>query len=65
MSETFASYSGSLIDSMHLLVALASVEGSYAYEILSRLGFGEQTAKSYLISLSGGLQQPTLPSPMY
>jgi len=65
LSETFASYSGTLIDSMHLLVALASVEGSYSYEILSRLGFDEQTAKSYLINFSGAVQQPTLPSPMF
>lgn len=65
LSETFASYSGSLIDSMHLLVALASVRGSYSYEILSRLNFTEETAKSYLVNLSGVTQQPALPSPMY
>lgn len=49
VSETFASYSGGVIDSLHLLVALASVKDTYAQEILFRLGFTEETAKSYLI----------------
>lgn len=65
LSETFASYSGNLIDSIHLVVALASVKGSYSYEILSRLNFTEEIAKSYLINITETTQQSALPSPMY
>lgn len=65
LAETFASHTGSLIDSMHILVALASVENSYSYEILTRLGFNAEVAQSYLISVTGQPQQPALPSPMF
>ena len=65
IAETFASYTGSLIDSMHLLIALACYEKSYAYEILSRLGFSKEVAKSYLISSVNATTQSAMPSPMY
>lgn len=65
LAETFASHTGSLIDSMHLLIALASVEHSYSYEILNRLGFTAEIAKSYLISVLNQPPQPALPGPMY
>ncbi len=64
LAETFASHTGSLIDSMHVLVALASIENSYSYEILTRLGFTSEVAQSYLISVMSQPQQPALPSPM-
>lgn len=65
LAETFASQSGSLIDSVHLLAALAGVKDSYGGEILSRLGFTEEIARSYLISVSSQPLQPSLPSPIY
>lgn len=65
LAETFASHSGSLIDSMHILIALACVENSYAYEILNRLGFTEEVAKSYLISVLSQPPQPAMPGPMH
>ena len=49
LAETFASQSGSAIESYHLLAALANVENCYAQEILSRLGFNAEIANSYLI----------------
>ncbi len=49
LSETFALYSDGCIDSMHLLIALVSVEGSFSREILVRLGFNENIASSYLV----------------
>ena len=65
LAETFASHSGSSIDSLHILMALACTERCYAYEILSRLGFTEEIAKSYLIKVFGNPQTPALPGPMY
>lgn len=49
LAETFASQSGSAIESYHLLAALTNVENCYAQEILSRLGFNAEIANSYLI----------------
>jgi ATP-dependent Clp protease ATP-binding subunit ClpC len=51
LAETFSFRSGGMVNSTHLLVALASYEHSYAYEILSRLGFNTQIANSYLVSV--------------
>ena len=65
LAETFASHSGSSIDSLHILMALACTERCYAYEILSRLGFTEEIAKSYLIKVFGNPQTPALPGHMY
>ena len=65
LAETFASHSGSSIDSLHILMALACTERCYAYEILSRLGFTEEIAKSYLIKVFGNPQTPALPGPIY
>ena len=65
LAETFASHSGSSIDSLHILMALACTERCYAYEILFRLGFTEEIAKSYLIKVFGNPQTPALPGPMY
>lgn len=49
LSETFASFTGGIVDSLHLLIALAATEGTYAQEILTRFGFTADVAKSYLI----------------
>lgn len=51
LAETFSFRSGGNVTSTHILVALANYEHSYAYEILSRLGFSAQIANSYLVSV--------------
>ncbi|NLL56573.1 MAG: ATP-dependent Clp protease ATP-binding subunit [Clostridiales bacterium] len=51
LAETFSFRSGGIMNSTHLLVALANLEHSYAYEILTRLGFNAQIANSYLVSV--------------
>ncbi|HKL74420.1 MAG TPA: ATP-dependent Clp protease ATP-binding subunit [Clostridia bacterium] len=51
LAETFSFRSGGMVNSTHILVALASYEHSYAYEILSRLGFTAKIANSYLVSV--------------
>lgn len=51
LAETFSFRSGGMVNSTHILVALANYEHSYAYEILFRLGFTPQIANSYLVSV--------------
>ena len=60
LSETFASFTGGVVDSLHLLIALATVKGTYAQEILTRFGFTEEVAKSYLIKTDQTPQPATM-----
>lgn len=51
LAETYASQSGSLIESVHILAALTHTENSFGAEILRRLGFTEAIAESYLLTV--------------
>ena len=48
-AKRLASFSGNIIDSIHLLIGLISVKDCLAYEILVRLGLNSEILHSYLI----------------
>ena len=65
LAKTFALRAGTELDSMHVLIALASVKHTYAYEILSRLGFDEEIAQSYIINIYSVFDNELCVNPLF
>ena len=62
-AESFALYSGNIIESIHILIGITKVSEGYGAQILSRLGFNTTNAESYLIKSSFASSNSVLVSP--